>query len=672
MQSTATSRTPQGSLSSVGHSPFHIADIDGLRALAVLAVVVFHFSASSLPGGFVGVDVFFVISGYVVTSSLLRRPHSNARKYFTDFYARRLIRIYPALLFCVLITALAYTMLVPQAQVSGTNAKTGIASLFGLSNFALILFDDGYFSPRVEYNAFTHTWSLAVEEQFYLLFPLLLWVYLSGGRRGWPRNILGLGVLCFAFTASLFYAAWESNSSPTRAYYLLPSRFWELAVGALIAICQIRNLIPIFGRVAANFFTAAGILGIIAASFITEKTGFPYPGALLPVFSSALVILGVFRGNSDVSHFLLGNRVAAYIGKISYSLYLWHWPVIVLTRWTIGTDSAIALLAAAAISFSLAITSYHLIENPVRTSQRINNNSSRSILLVGLALICISALVASAIFSARSILSLSVTKDSEIWRPDTIWTDSSELDPKLPTLYLLGDSHAWAYSDMAVRLRIDGLSNVVRYSLLGCSATNLRKPADADCLRRTKQAISDIKASAKPGDFVLLASLRTPRIGEQLMSFDQRTVLAEQRSSAAISDRGLAYAQASDVVRDLKASGIVVIMDAPKPVFPAPAFRCSDWFNRSNPICAPGLSVDRTFLRELTAPTTASLQRLQTEQGVIVWDAINILCPGSTCSAFSQGKPLFFDGDHMTGYAAQVLYPHFKSLLVSNKLISAN
>ena len=165
----------------------YIPGIDGLRAVAVLSVLLFHMRGSFLPGGFAGVDVFFVISGYVVSASLLHRHDNHIGRYLLAFYARRIVRIFPALLVCVLLTGVATTMLVPASWLSQTTAYTGLASIFGLSNFALVWFSDGYFSPRAEFNPFTHTWSLAVEEQFYLVFPVMFYAWFrarAGGGGG--------------------------------------------------------------------------------------------------------------------------------------------------------------------------------------------------------------------------------------------------------------------------------------------------------------------------------------------------------------------------------------------------------------------------------------------------------------------------------------------------------
>lgn len=157
----------------------YIKGIDGIRAIAVLAVLIFHLDINILPGGFTGVDIFFVISGYVVSASLLRNYNIDFKEFALEFYKRRIIRIFPSLIVCLIVSSIVTVLFIPASWLSYTTNKTAIAAFLGLSNFALILFNDGYFSPRTDFNPFTHTWSLGVEEQFYLIFPLLFYIHIK-------------------------------------------------------------------------------------------------------------------------------------------------------------------------------------------------------------------------------------------------------------------------------------------------------------------------------------------------------------------------------------------------------------------------------------------------------------------------------------------------------------
>ena len=205
-------------------------EIDGLRAFAVVAVIINHFNKDILPGGYLGVDIFFVISGYVITSSLFGRPSKDFKDFISGFYERRVKRLVPALSVFVLITSLAICLFDPTPKFS---LRTGLTSLFGLSNLYLLKQSTDYFAQSTALNVFTHTWSLAVEEQFYIFFPFLIW-FTGFGRqtKNGARNLfLVVGTLTFA---SLFIFLFLYSTNQQAAYFLMPSRFWEMATGCLI------------------------------------------------------------------------------------------------------------------------------------------------------------------------------------------------------------------------------------------------------------------------------------------------------------------------------------------------------------------------------------------------------------------------------------------------------
>ena len=213
-------------------SPMHLRRqyfpyIDGLRALAVLSVLVYHLNNQWLPGGFVGVDVFFVISGFVVSASVANCQGRGIGGFLIHFYARRIKRIFPALIVCLLVTAFLSALFIPEIWLSGINQQTGLYAFVGLSNFILADTGRDYFAPTTEFNPYTHTWSLGVEEQFYLVFPFLFFCWLSS-RRGQRAS---LGLFAVGLVMSALIAAWQSVYSPTHAYLLTPRRFGEWAAG---------------------------------------------------------------------------------------------------------------------------------------------------------------------------------------------------------------------------------------------------------------------------------------------------------------------------------------------------------------------------------------------------------------------------------------------------------
>ena len=205
-------------------------DIDGLRALAVIAVIVYHFNESILPGGYLGVDVFFVISGFVITKSLSSRSYNSFIDLIFYFYTRRVKRILPALIACIAISSVLISFVNPTPNPS---LKTGLFSIFGVSNFFLLQLSADYFGINAKYNLFTHTWSLAVEEQFYLIFPFLFWFSGFAVRKYKGATIFFyLCVTLSSLSVLLFF--YLNQNSPNAAFYLMPSRFWEIGIGCIL------------------------------------------------------------------------------------------------------------------------------------------------------------------------------------------------------------------------------------------------------------------------------------------------------------------------------------------------------------------------------------------------------------------------------------------------------
>jgi len=327
-------------------------EIDGLRTVAVMPVIFFHAGLDLFSGGFVGVDVFFVISGYLITSILIddlqKGTFSIAR-----FYERRARRILPALFFVILCCApFAWAWMLPsQMEDFG---RSVIAVVFFASN---ILFwqDIDYFAPAAEDNPLLHTWSLAVEEQFYIFFPiLLLWLWRFGRN---PAFYVVLGI-CIA---SLLLAELGSHTAPGATFYLLHTRAWELGAGSLCAFALNRR-----GPLSNGYLAAAGLLGVLLAATLYDKTT-PFPSlyALLPVVGTALIIL--YAGPSTMVGKLLSLRGMVAIGLISYSAYLWHQPLFAFARIrSLTTPSEPLMIALSLLALGLAYFSWRFVEAPFR------------------------------------------------------------------------------------------------------------------------------------------------------------------------------------------------------------------------------------------------------------------------------------------------------------------
>jgi peptidoglycan/LPS O-acetylase OafA/YrhL len=343
-------------MSAIAYRP----EIDGLRAVAVGTVVLFHAGLGIFPGGFIGVDVFFVISGYLITSIIVRELDAGAFS-LLSFYERRIRRIFPALL-VVIVACLAFGAWRISPRDYDQMAETALAAIGFHSNF---YFADkaGYFMPAAETMPLLHTWSLGVEEQFYVVAPLLLMVL-------WRTKARLVPVVAILFIAALITSVWGTSYDSETAFYLPHTRAVELMIGMVLGL----GLVPeVRSPVVRQVLSAAGLLLILlAACLYTSKTPFPGAAALMPCVGSALVIhcAGGPHGASWVGT-LLSTSPFVWLGKISYSLYLWHWPVFAFAAYEWSETSSITRVALILLSVILSIITYRYVEQPARTSRRL-------------------------------------------------------------------------------------------------------------------------------------------------------------------------------------------------------------------------------------------------------------------------------------------------------------
>ncbi len=331
-------------------------EIDGLRSIAVLPVILFHGGVAAFSGGFVGVDVFFVISGYLITTIIVSRIDAG-RFSLLDFYNRRARRILPALVLVVACSIpFAWIWMLP-TEFKDFAQSISAVSLFS-SNF-LFWIESDYFAAAAEEKPLLHTWSLAVEEQYYIVFPLLLMLF----WRRWSRGTVML--LCGIFLISLIASQILSSRAPETNFYLLPSRAWELMAGSLCAIWLLRAP-PQIGQGAREGLAALGLGLILLSIFVYDKTTpFPSVYALAPVLGTALIILFAVRGTGVAR--LLSLKIPVGIGLISYSAYLWHQPLFAFARLRSPVEPEIGLMMGlAALSLGLAYLSWRFVEQPFR------------------------------------------------------------------------------------------------------------------------------------------------------------------------------------------------------------------------------------------------------------------------------------------------------------------
>lgn len=359
MPPTITEVSLSRSETSATPKPLRI-DIQGLRAVAVASVLLFHMGVPFLPGGFAGVDVFFVISGFLISGLIIREVQSTGSFAFLRFYARRLKRLAPVYLLVLMVAGIAVMTMLSPLQ-AGRYVKDLLAALLYAANFSFAHQSTGYFADP-QPSPFVHFWSLAVEEQFYFLWPIMI---LLAMRRGATHAKLLLPLLGCVFAVSLSLSVVLSHTQPTGAYYLLHTRAWELAAGALAYLYSTK--ITGVSSQHRSFIQIAGLAAIMLSMLlITKSLEFPGWVALLPVLGTVAVILASSGGSAaPTTGFLLGSRPMLFLGKVSYSLYLWHWPLLVipqlLAEEPLGFSARVALAITALI---LSAATYHYIERP--------------------------------------------------------------------------------------------------------------------------------------------------------------------------------------------------------------------------------------------------------------------------------------------------------------------
>ncbi len=365
------------------------ADIEGLRAVAVLAVVLFHASVPGIGGGYVGVDVFFVISGFLITGLLWREVSGTGTVRLRNFYGARARRLLPASAAVGTITMIASAILLPPL-LSRSAIGDGIASALYVSNYQFLLRGVDYFSSHVAMSPFLHYWSLGVEEQFYLVWaPMLLgavWL-VRLARRARRRPAIGatasrrpfIVLLTLVVIVSFALSFLGSYILPAAAFYSLPTRAWQLGIGGLVALTAVgwQCLSP---RIAATMSWAGLGLIVLACVWLTPTTVYPGAAALLPTLGAALVIGAGCATPTQGGGRLLGLPPMRAIGRISYSWYLWHWPVLVLAPFALGHALGLAeRIAGALLSAGLAWLTLRYLENPLRFAPMIRSSGWRSL-----------------------------------------------------------------------------------------------------------------------------------------------------------------------------------------------------------------------------------------------------------------------------------------------------
>jgi peptidoglycan/LPS O-acetylase OafA/YrhL len=596
-------------------------DIDGMRGIAVLVVIINHFNEKILPGGYLGVDIFFVISGFVILASLASRKTTSFKTLFLDFYARRVRRILPALVFYVVIVGILLCLLMPDP---GPTLGIGARALFGFSNIQLYNQAAQYFSESVKLNPYTHTWSLGVEEQFYLVFPFL--IGLSGFHRSSThgrRNLAAsIGLLAGA-SLGLFIYLYPRNQPA--AYFLMPSRFWEMGAGSLLFLAWMgwkKTSRPIF-----PWLTILALVALTVAFFLPLSMA--VTATIITVLATGVILLTA--SESSRINRLLGHSLLVKVGLLSYSMYLWHWGVLALsrlsigvTRWTIPIQLILILL--------LSLLSYHAIEAPLRRARWSNNNSltiAKGIAILisaSLVLTILSRVLADRLYLAKfkgnDFTYVQKTMGCELMslnRDKTHWRKCLLRSSVRPHIFVLGDSHA---SNLVPSLKaaasklgfedVRYLTNAIPHRF------HIEETIPAAAFWNKSQEYKQLIDSLQKGDVVVFSrGMNTDPIAQKSWR-DQLTQLAVD-----VPESG---------------SDLVLVDDIPR--------TCSEEdFRRSFLTTAGrGCKVDRKDALAYREPLTNFLQSYSKENGKIIYlDPLPQLCQGDACYPSLNGRILYAD-----------------------------
>lgn len=442
----------------------HRPALDGLRALAVLSVIAYHLGSTWLPGGFLGVDLFFVLSGFLITSVLLDALSRTGRIDYAAFYTRRTRRLLPAFLLLVL-TLCGWAAFVAEPSEIGDLRGAALAALFYVANWFFIATGQSYFADQLGPSPLEHTWSLSIEEQYYLVWPALLVLLV----RRLPTRALTLCLIVVIAGSALTMAWLYSPSDPTTAYFSTFARLHELLIGSLLALAIHKGL-----RVPQRFrWTSWIALGGIVLSFalMNDTTAFYYQGgSVLFSLAAAWLILGLGTGPADAPpiRFLTGKPLV-WIGLISYGLYLWHWPLIVLlTPASTGLTGAPLTLLRLGLTVSIAGASYYLLEQPIRRGRigSLQLTPRRVAALATAAVLTVSVLMV--LSTARSVPATESVNLDVTSAPSGLSGANQE---QSPTLAIVGDSiptQAMAHFERATQ---DRNWNLLPLAYGGCSAT---------------------------------------------------------------------------------------------------------------------------------------------------------------------------------------------------------
>jgi peptidoglycan/LPS O-acetylase OafA/YrhL len=658
---------------SAGHAKhFHYRPaVDGLRGVAVLAVLGFHAFPETVSGGYIGVDVFFVISGFLITS-IIARQLLHADFSFADFYWRRVRRLFPALILVLATTlALGWFLLLPsEFKQLGKHATAAAAFL---ANFALWR-ESGYFDTAAEFKPLLHLWSLGIEEQFYLVWPAILVAL-------WRRKTALLAVLSILVLASFVLSVKLSQSAPIANFYWPVSRFWELGAGCLLALWMERSARATSSNrslrldIASNLLPMAGLLLILVSTVAFDLTT-PFPGwpALLPVTGSLLIL--ATPGDTWFQRKVLASRPLVWTGLISYALYLWHWPLLSFLNILAAGPPPLALRwLALGLSFLLAWLTYRFIELPIRRNKerRFNLRLAAAAAVAGLAGVLVYTTGGGAQEFDADIQALSHGPRRDALCATRFHSEAPinycrTTSEQPPSILFVGDSRAHAIYEVAAPM-LAPTQSVMLLGRGGCPPLlNVRlsgyDPNEKEC-QQVWQTFVQYVHRTKPKVVVVIGS-------DSSLINDPEVRLTRVGASVAESREATLEYGLRSLLSELTQSSRVIYLGEIPAFSTAPSCFLRA-FRLPTTHCYP--ERDRGQVESAVAPYNRVLARLQTAfPQVQLVDAIAVLCATKVCSQRPPGKPvLYSDEVHLSPAGARLLVENSGlTTLISRDVLSAD
>lgn len=614
-------------------------DIDGLRALAVLAVVIFHFNKQWLPGGFVGVDIFFVISGFLITG-IVHRQAAKKEFSFTEFYSRRIRRILPAAFAVTLATLLFGTLFMLPSDVQALS-KSAIASVLSVANIYFWLFlDTNYFAASSDTVPLLHMWSLGVEEQFYLIWPgLMLLSYKLGGRK------LLLSVASVLAITSFIVGEYFITRDHSFAYYMLPSRAGELLFGGMLflIIDRLQRSPPRWVAEATGLTGLALIAWSLA--FLSETGGFPGLRSIIPTLGAGLMIASGNFGGGVVTRSLSVRPVVA-IGLVSFSLYLWHWPVLAFYRYAYGDLELTGTLICAALLVMFTLLSYFCVEKPFR----FQTSSFKNKALPSAIAVSILGFSALSITQGGIISSISPDNYAQKIKENTELTNNalslpyvcqSNFKPEFfdsekcligtrddsPSVLVFGDSnaaHYVGYLDVISKQQGISARNVEHHACVPFEGIVSQKYINPGYYDSCEKYNTEVRKR--------LSDYNTIIVGASWGSYAQRN-----------SDF---YSDFDTMLKGLAATNKKIIVALKAPTFPAYDGQC-----KNKALKIPNIDCEKRSSYDFKGESRENkhiITEAKKYSNVSTLAVTDLICKNKRCSAYVEGIPAYFDGGHLS------------------------